>query len=78
MDAKLQEAKAKIKRLTKAANETNTMLCDTLNVKLRYEKIIAEILKGDTKAKHEKMLLSVKNIIGNTQADVTVVMKKHD
>lgn len=51
LETKLQEAKAKIKNLTKASNETNIMLRDTLNVKLRYEKIIAEILQSDrTKA----------------------------
>ena len=39
--------------MAKAANETNIMLRDTLNAKLRYEKIIAEILQSDNdKSKH--------------------------
>ena len=77
LDAKLQEAKAKVKSMAKAANETNIMLRDTLNAKLRYEKIIAEILQSDNdKSKHARPY-SVQEIINNTQADVTVVMKKN-
>ena len=57
-------------RLKTKFNEIQTLFSDTLNVKLRYEQIIKNLMENDLKKKHR---LSVLDVIKSTKPTTMVV-----
>ena len=62
-EQQLNEAKQQIKKLNKNDKQVSNLLQQTLNVKLRYEEIIKNVIENEKSGNS----LTVKEIIHNTE-----------